>query len=303
MPASTALTSPHRIGGFDLAHRADVLPGVGVVSAKLEDHLRDLKKEIVEIQDRHAGLAPDNAFVAWYLRAFVVDDEGAAIEALKGGSRDKGIDAIFEDHDTQTVFLVQGKYRQSANPPPEGRADVLALADTGRILCSGDRRTFAALVNGADITVKTALEKCRKLILKRHYRLSLHFVTTGKVAKGLEYEAVDRACQCANVQFEIHTRTQLLRRMQDYIEGVAPAVPVINLPIHQNLSFFWEDSNTGIYSWIFSMRGSDLGKLCNEIGSRLFARNIRGYLGHGTNVNRGMEHTLKEEPTILLVFQ
>lgn len=268
-----------------------------------QDHFAELKKEVLEIQDRNAGISPDNAFVAWYLRAFIVDDEASAIEALKGGSRDKGLDAIFEDHENQTVFLIQGKYRQGSNPAPENRADVLALADTGRILCSSDEKLFASLTTGADVTVKTALEKCRKLINKRRYRLSLHFVTTGKVARNLEEEAVERVYECGDrADFECQSRVQLLRRMQDYIEGVAPAVPIVHLPIHKDQSFRRHDDNTGITSWIFSMLGSDLGKLCNEIGDRLFARNIRGYLGQATSVNRGMEHTLKKEPQYFWYF-
>jgi hypothetical protein len=50
------------------------------------------------------------------------------------------------------------------------------------------------------------------------------------------------------------------------------------------------------------MVGSDLGRLCNAIGDRLFARNIRGYLGQATSVNRGMEHTLKKEPQYFWYF-
>jgi hypothetical protein len=56
-----------------------------------ENHFAALKKEVLEIRDRNPALSPDNAFVAWYLRAFIVDDESSAIAALKGGSRDKGL--------------------------------------------------------------------------------------------------------------------------------------------------------------------------------------------------------------------
>jgi hypothetical protein len=216
---------------------------------------------------------------------------------------DKGIDAVFEDHENQTVFLIQGKYRQGPHPSPESRADVLALADTGRILCSSDEKLFASLTTGADVTVKTALDKCRNLINKRRYRLRLHFVTTGKAARNLEEEAIERVYECGDrADFECHSRVQLLRRMQDYIEGVAPAVPIIHLPIHKDQSFRRHDDRTGITSWIFSMVGSDLGRLCNDIGDRLFARNIRGYLGQTTSVNRGMEHTLKKEPQYFWYF-
>ena len=51
-----------------------------------------------------------------------------------------------------------------------------------------------------------------------------------------------------------------------------------------------------IESWAFSMRGSDIGYLYETSGTRLFARNIRGFLGKTTKVNNSMKATLKNEP-------
>jgi len=44
------------------------------------------------------------------------------------------------------------------------------------------------------------------------------------------------------------------------------------------------------------MRGSDIGSLFETSGVRLFARNIRGFLGKSTKVNKSMKATLIEEP-------
>jgi hypothetical protein len=71
------------------------------------------------------------------------------------------------------------------------------------------------------VTVKTAPDKCRKLINKRRYRLRLHFVTTGEVARNPEEEAIERVYECGTGPSSSVTPVQLLRRRQDYIEGVA----------------------------------------------------------------------------------
>jgi hypothetical protein len=73
------------------------------------DPLSPLRKEVREVQDRHPELSPDNAFVVWFLRAFIVDDEDTALSAIVGGARDKGVDAIHVDHDNRLVTVVQGK--------------------------------------------------------------------------------------------------------------------------------------------------------------------------------------------------
>lgn len=40
-----------------------------------EELFNDLKKEVLEIQDRYPKISPDNAFVVWFLRAFITEDE------------------------------------------------------------------------------------------------------------------------------------------------------------------------------------------------------------------------------------
>jgi hypothetical protein len=55
------------------------------------------------------------------------------------------------------------------------------------------------------------------------------------------------------------------------------------------------DVKSGIESWIFSMSGRAIGDLYVQASERLFARNVRGFLG-STEVNRSINHTLETEP-------
>lgn len=116
--------------------------------------LSELRQEVLEIKDRHPHLSLDGAYVAWFLRAFIVDDEDQAIDALKGASRDKGVDAVYLDHESRIAFVIQGKYRQGSKPPSEKRSDVIALADTGRSLLVEDSGAFRLLLADADSLVR-----------------------------------------------------------------------------------------------------------------------------------------------------
>jgi len=265
------------------------------------DQFKSLRKEVLEIKDRHPQLSLDNAFVAWFLRAFIVDEEGMAIEAIKGGWKDKGVDAIFIDHETQIVFVIQGKYHEPEKVNPERRPDVIALADTGRVLKLEDRKGFDALLVEAHPTVKVALERVREALHKRNYRLTLQFITTGKVSETHKEEACQRIEDWPNASFEVFGRQDLLRVMQDYIEGSSPPVPTIFLPIHGQELFNWYDESTRISRYVFTMLGQDLGKLYDDIGDRLFARNIRGYQGD-TKVNQDINSTLEKEPKYFWYF-
>ena len=50
--------------------------------ARAENLLQNLRKEVDEIIDRHPKISPDNAFVTWFLRAFIVENEARAIDVL-----------------------------------------------------------------------------------------------------------------------------------------------------------------------------------------------------------------------------
>ena len=259
-----------------------------------EDFFNDLKKEILEIKDRHPQLTDDNAFVAWFMRAFITEDENQAVTAITGKAGDKGLDAIYFDHDNRIVFILQGKYHQDKNCT-EKRSDIIALADLGRCLVLERDEAFKAILNKANETVQKTLKEARDLIHKRDYQLLSRYVTTGKVSDTNILEGESKLDEYDNARFETYAYNDLMKLMQDYIEGAAPPVPTISLPIRGTEVFLRSDNSTQITSWIFTMSGMDVGKLFNEIGIRLFARNIRGYLGN-TEINRVMKTTIEEEP-------
>ncbi len=99
----------------------------------------------------------------------------------------------------------------------------------------------------------------------------------------------------------------MLALLSDYLDGVAPPVRSLDLPVEVGgrikssgaVSRF--DPNSNIESWVFTMSGSDLGGLYEEAGIRLFARNIRGFLGN-TRINQAMEDTLSSRPRYFWYF-
>ena len=103
---------------------------------------KELQKEVKEIIDRNPTLSPDNAFITWFIKAYITDDENKAIDALSGGANDKNADAIYIDHKTKIIFLIQGKYRQNINTKNEKINDVLALANLGRALLLDENNLF-----------------------------------------------------------------------------------------------------------------------------------------------------------------
>ncbi|MDP4236966.1 MAG: hypothetical protein Q8919_11015, partial [Bacteroidota bacterium] len=67
------------------------------------DLFSSIKKFVGELMGKYPTLSPDNAFILWFLQAFILDDDKDIVKAIKGVSRDKGIDAIFIDDKARVV--------------------------------------------------------------------------------------------------------------------------------------------------------------------------------------------------------
>ena len=261
----------------------------------------DLRRELAEFKDRYPKLGDDELFVLWFLRAFVAEDEGAAVSALCGGPRDKGVDAVLIDDPARIVFVVQGKYRQKVAAKDEHRGDVAGFAQIAVDLC-GDGPAFGSLAKDLSPEVLRRIEEARTRIRKRGYALHMFYVTLGKCSSALHDEA-SRIVRAADgtVTFQLFDGKRILLLLADYLDGVAPPVPSLDLEIESGGGvrtagvFNRYDSKTDIESWVFSMTDLAVAGLFERAGSRLFARNVRGFLG-STEINRGMEATLAKEP-------
>src|SRR2546430_109303 len=106
MPRVLVPQSNWRIG-FDRVTcretRSLMTSGGGKMSERVT--IAGLRQQVADLEDRFPKLSDDNLFVLWYLSAMLVDDEKTAAESLVGGPADKGVDAVFVDDDTRSVFV------------------------------------------------------------------------------------------------------------------------------------------------------------------------------------------------------
>jgi len=265
--------------------------------------LQDLNAAIEDIGSRFPSFSDDDRFVVWFFRAYVTESEERAAEAVAGGSRDKGIDGLLIDDAARMVFLVQAKYRKKLAAKAEKRDDVVAFASTVSQLWNGDARTFQQFTANMEPYSANLLKDARKRVTQQNYRVMTYFVTLGKLSASTRRDAeqVVRKVRCeTRIEFIDGARAMVLFR--DYLDGVAPPIPTLDLEMEKSANVTvngvaqrYDDLNS-IESWVFSMCGDAVAALFEFAGPRLFARNIRGYLGAGTDVNRNMVATLKSEP-------
>jgi hypothetical protein len=252
------------------------------------------------MRERYRNLKDDDLFVAWFMKCFVTDTEAEGVASLVGGSKDKTIDAVHIDETARKVFIVQCKYRQKTSAGTEKRSDILAFADLARSLT--DEEAFRTYRIDLAAPVAGKVDEARKRIKSRGYRLQLYFVTTGKCSSPLIKEADSMVSRVsAEADIDIIDGKRVLRLLSDYLDGVAPPVPLLEIELESGqgiklggvLQRF--DQQTRIESWVVPVTVDQIARMYENAGIRLFARNVRGFLGN-TQINRNMKDTLDNEP-------
>jgi hypothetical protein len=269
--------------------------------------INDLKGAIKELGEQYPNFDDDDLFVLWFLRAYVTDNLDKGAESITGGAKDKGVDALLIDEAARAIFLVQGKFRQQLAAHNEGRSEVLTFSDLAEFLHKSDDEECQEFLSGTDHAVAERLRAARKKVQKEGYRSWLYFVTTGKVGPTVRQEVQQKVRKIGR-QSEIPVRIEVIdgkRAMllfRDYLDGVAPPIPNLDLEMESGSGIRVNgvaqrfDESTQVESWVFSMRGDAVAGLYDKAGLRLFARNIRGFMGMKTSVNLGMVKTLQSEP-------
>lgn len=263
----------------------------------------DLKREIQELQTHFPKLKVEDLFVLWFLRAFVTEREDVAADSLVGCPNDKGVDAILIDDDARAVFIVQGKYHKKLCDKNEERSEVLAFADLASVMESMEEEEFNKYLSKTDLAVADGLRTARKKVRKDKYRAWLYFVTTGKVSPTNRKDAEQKVrLHARRTAMEVIDGKRVMLLFQDYLDGVAPPIPALDLEVESGSGVTVSgvaqrfDHHAKIESWVISMKGSAVADLYERAGLRLFARNIRGFMGPETPVNRDMLETLQKEP-------
>ncbi len=263
----------------------------------------NVKKEIDELRNSAPALKDEDLFIIWFLRAYISDDLDLLTKAVTNGPKDKGIDAIVMDDSSRCVFLVQGKYRHKGTNINEKRQDIIGFAQIAKLLFDPDKLAFRSMIDGADPIVAEKLAEARRRLIQRGYRLWLYYVSLGKCSNSLRKEAQTITRSAKGVAYlEVLDNRKLDLLMRDYLDGVAPPIPTLDLIMENGQGISVNgilqryDARSKIESWVFSMKGDAVAELYSSEGRRLFARNIRGFLGENTLVNKSMETTLRNEP-------
>lgn len=244
------------------------------------------KNLIGSVLKRHTcdGRTESAAFLAWFLENILRLSDVDAADSICDGPSDRGIDAIYIDHDNNEVVFLQAKVRQN---------DSRNVGDKPIRDFAGSISQFSTPENIAKAKAEAPGSELSKLMarlyvedrLQEGYEVRGWFVTNSSVdengdvaAKATEIEIYDRSVIAAHY-VEIDA--------PDIVEGTA------EFDVSDN-GFLEFAAGDRAKLYLITAKAHDFLKLGGISDGSLFAQNVRLSLGN-TKVNKGIIETISDQ--------
>lgn len=227
-------------------------------------------------------------FVAWYLRNIHGLNTIEAKDCITDGPGDKQIDAVYVDDQSQTVYIIQGKFYSGATVDAAPLREVLSswmlIKDLSRLQDSANDKLQSKIIELA-----TAVDD--------DYHICFELLTTAALTASAQDDL-----QAYNRQLADDTKlsasitlvdAEMLQFKLD--EALNHARPYINFEFHVDYKKVLEMNLGGTKVAIVAMPLQECLRIPGIKDGSLFRKNVRQSLG-SNKVNRGIARTIKTEP-------
>lgn len=249
--------------------------------------INSILESISELSKR-AGISRHKAFTAWYAINFHdLDEDDALSSAAMDGGNDNVIDLVFADDSNKTIYILQGHCGDNhSNPTPKSKwSDVVAaipffedtkgLRDVGKI----------ELADHIDD-------------IKKEY--SDYTISVGLISLCLMNASINRSVSqtnksptFSNFQFFYDSQKDIISQYEGLIDSEQGIV-------EDTLDFtgnYIEDRGDYGRAWIGNVSASELIRLNKKYSNKLFAGNVRLFLGNRKGgINENIIKTAEKNP-------
>ena len=208
-------------------------------------------------------------------------DDATASAAIVDGGKDNGIDAIYYDPQSKTMFLVQSKWNGS-HPSSIAGGEVLKFLQGVQDLVSLKKGRFNDKIQKRWNLIEDSLKRLTSV------RLVLAYPGSGKIDADIQ-DKIDDFVRSQNDTSELFFFSAITQRelFQHFVHEAAP--PQINLTVRLTHYGLVESPLRAVYGQISAV---DVANWYRSYGNNLFAGNIRNFLG-SSEVNTAISETLK----------
>ena len=227
-------------------------------------------------------------FVAWYLRNIHNLDTFEAKSCITDGPGDKQIDAVYVDDQTQTVYILQGKFYQGtidSEPLREILASWIQIQD------------LAKLQDAANDKLKQKISEIAQAI-EDDYEICFELVTTAELTDSAKADLA--TFQNKLSENDTLSANLLLVAGDDiqarYDEALNKNRPYINYEFTLEPGKFMDMRIDATRAVIAAIPLRDCIKIPGIQNGLLFRKNVRQSLGSGNKVNKEIARTLRNHP-------
>ncbi|GEP49828.1 putative abortive infection phage resistance protein [Flavobacterium noncentrifugens] len=250
-------------------------------------NLEDVNKKTADDQQRYFYTRALSAYSLTIAAGANLDD---AADSITDGFNDNGIDAIYFDRQSKSLWLVQSKFIESGVGAMDN-GDIEKFAKGVKKLIDGDFERFNDKIKNKSDDVLEALDDAS---VKIHIVLAY----TGKALSVHNKLSINDLLEDQNDTEEILFFTDF----NIDIAYKALETGVGSTPISEDIFISnWGHIEEPFKSYYGLISGTDLGILWEKYGRRLFTENIRSFLGN-SNINDGILNVIKEEPDFFIYF-
>lgn len=237
-------------------------------------------------QGQETGLRLTRGLAAFALVELLDIDEATAASAVTDGFDDNGIDAIHIDADDSRVYLVQSKWSNAGTGSP-------ALGDVSKFL-KGFEDLLNAEFDRFNAKVKSKQGAIESALADPSVQFELVFAHSGQDALS------DPACQAIeNVLNEVNDpiETASFRMLSQaelhafLVQGAQGKAPDLTITLHD-----WGSTQEPYAAYYGQVEASEVAEWSQKHGVRLFAKNLRQFLGKDSEVNDSLIDTLINHP-------
>lgn len=239
-------------------------------------------RELKSYQQR----APDfsGRFVRWFLENIYRLDQVDADDACVDAMHDKGVDAIYVDDVSETVYIIQAKTKTKDNAE---------FGDTEIKEFYGTLQQFDTKKKIEEVLAETKNEKLKQTIVRTGF--------AAKVESG--YEVLGIFISNAKANKDAKAILSKIPKIELY-DAIAIANEYVDLDIDGGIedSYYFDVSDSDVIAYdaggaaarIFLAPALNLLKMDGIADGRLFEQNVRLALGN-TKVNKGLRLSIKEK--------
>lgn len=223
---------------------------------------------------------------AWVIMQMTDLTPEESASAVTDGFNDNGVDAISVDMQSSTVYLVQSKWNQSGTGSP-------ALGDVHKFI-QGFRDVINAEFDRFNDKVRLKQKELDAALSNPNVKFVLLIAHTGQEDLSAPARtAIEDLLREINdpidtASFQMLSQAELHGFLSRGVHGISPS-------LHVTL-YDWGSTQEPYAAYYGQVEATAVAEWFSNHGTRLFAKNIRQFLGQDSEVNTSIIETLQTRP-------